>query len=110
MCRVTSERQQMLGVRDVCHGDRLASLVIVNEAIRDALQAWIRQAALEPEDLLFRSRLHDLPHLGSHWSSVELEVSAKNSLSVASSESGPSAPHSWFVCLLEQLDQPARRG
>lgn len=63
-----------LRVRDVCHGDQLASRAIVmqhktqrpvqfeiTQATRDALLAWIRQAALKPEDFLFPSRLHDSP-------------------------------------------------
>jgi len=77
-----------LRVRDVCHGDQLASRAIVvqhktqrpvqfeiTQATRDALQAWIAQAPLKPEDFLFPSRLHDSPHLGTrqyarilgHW-------------------------------------------
>ena len=77
-----------LRVRDVCHGDQVATRAIVmqhktqrpvqfemTQATRDALQAWIRQAALKPEDFLFPSRLHDSPHLGTrqyarilgHW-------------------------------------------
>lgn len=43
--------------------------------MRDALQVWIKQAGLKPEDFLFPSRLHDSPHLGTrqfawilgHW-------------------------------------------
>lgn len=42
---------------------------------REALQAWIKQAALKSDDFLFPSRLHDSPHLGTrqyarilgHW-------------------------------------------
>jgi site-specific recombinase XerC len=77
-----------LKVRDVCHGDQLATRAIVmqhktqrpvqfevTQAARDALQAWIKQAELKPEDFLFPSRLHDSPHLGTrqyarilgHW-------------------------------------------
>jgi integrase len=77
-----------LKVRDVCHGDQVATRAIVMQhktqrpvqfeimqATRDALQAWVRQAALKPEDFLFPSRLHDSPHLGTlqyarilgHW-------------------------------------------
>jgi integrase len=67
-----------LKVRDVCHGDQVATRAIVMQhktqrpvqfeithATRDALQAWIKQAALKPEDFLFPSRLHDSPHLGT---------------------------------------------
>jgi integrase len=77
-----------LKVRDVCHGEQVASRAVVlqhktqrpvqfeiTQAARDAVQAWIRQAALNPEDYLFPSRLHESPHLGTrqyarilgHW-------------------------------------------
>jgi integrase len=77
-----------LKVRDVCHGDQVAARAIVMQlktqrpvqfeitaATRDAVQAWIKQAGLKPEDFLFPSRLHDSPHLGTrqyarilgHW-------------------------------------------
>ena len=67
-----------LKVRDVCHGDQVATRAIVmqhktqhpvqfeiTQTTRDALQAWIKQAGLKPEDFLFPSRLHDSPHLGT---------------------------------------------
>jgi integrase len=67
-----------LKVRDVCHGDQVATRAIVmqhkterpvqfeiTQATRDAVQAWIGRAGLEPEDFLFPSRLHDSPHLGT---------------------------------------------
>ena len=44
-------------------------------ATRDALQAWIRQAGLKPEDFLFPSRLHESPHLGTHQYARMLEHS-----------------------------------
>jgi integrase len=77
-----------LKVRDVCHGDQVATRAIVDQhktqrpvqyeitpAARDAVQAWIKVAGLKPEDYLFPSRLHDSPHLGTrqyarilgHW-------------------------------------------
>ena len=77
-----------LRVRDVCHGDQVAMRAIVmqhktqrpvqfeiTQATGDALRAWIKQAALKPEDFLFPSRLHNSPHLGTrqyarilgHW-------------------------------------------
>ena len=77
-----------LKVRDACHGDQVATRAIVmqhktqrpvqfeiTQATRDALQAWIKQAGLKPQDFLFFSRLHDSPHLGTrqyarilgHW-------------------------------------------
>jgi len=67
-----------LKVRDVCHGDQVASRAIVVQrktqrpvqfeitpAARDAVQAWIKLAVLKSEDYLFPSRLHDSPHLGT---------------------------------------------
>lgn len=77
-----------LKVRDVCHGDQVASRAIVVQhktqrpvqfeitpAARDAVQAWIKRAGLKSEDYLFPSRLQDSPHLGTrqyarilgHW-------------------------------------------
>ena len=66
-----------LKVRDVCHGDQVATRAIVmqhktqrpvqfeiTQATREALQAWIKQAGLKPEDFLFPSRLHDSPIWG----------------------------------------------
>jgi integrase len=67
-----------LKVRDVSHGDQVASRAVVmqhktqrpvqfeiTERARAALRVWIRQAALKPCDYLFPSRLHDSPHLGT---------------------------------------------
>lgn len=77
-----------LKVRDVCHGDQVASRAVVMQhktqrpvqfeitcATRDALQKWIEAASLRSEDFLFPSRLHRSPHLGTrqyarildHW-------------------------------------------
>lgn len=77
-----------LKVRDVCHGDQVASRAIVvqhktkrlvqfeiTQAARDAVRAWIKRAGLRAEDYLFPSRLHASPHLGTrqyarilgHW-------------------------------------------
>ena len=77
-----------LKVRDVCHGDQVATRATVMQhkpqrpvqfvflvVVRDALQAWIKLAGLKPEVFLFPSRLHDSPHLGTrqyarilqHW-------------------------------------------
>ena len=77
-----------LKVRDVCHGDQVATRAIVVQhktkrpvqfeitpSARDAVQAWIKLAELKPEDFLFPSRIHDSPHLGTrqyarilgHW-------------------------------------------
>ena len=47
----------------------------ITAVTREALQAWIKQAALKSDDFLFPSRLHDSPHLGTrqyarilgHW-------------------------------------------
>ena len=61
-----------LKVRDVCHGDQVATRAVVmqhktqrpvqfeiTQATRDGLQARIKQAGLKSEDFLFPSRLHD---------------------------------------------------
>lgn len=67
-----------LKVRDVCHGDQVATRAIVlqhktqrpvqfeiTSATREALLMWIKKAALRQEDYLFPSRIHDSPHLGT---------------------------------------------
>jgi integrase len=67
-----------LRVRDVSHGERIATRAIVmqqkthrpvqfeiTELTRAALADWIRAATLRPEDYLFRSRLHRSPHLST---------------------------------------------
>lgn len=77
-----------LKVRDVCHGDQVASRAVVMQqktwrpvqfemtaATREALQSWIKARCLRSEDFLFPSRLHRSPHLGTrqyarilhHW-------------------------------------------
>lgn len=77
-----------LRVRDVCHGDQVASRAVVMQhktqrpvqfeitaATREALQRWIKAAGLKSEDFLFPSRLHRWRHLGTrqyarildHW-------------------------------------------
>jgi integrase len=67
-----------LKVRDVCHGDQVASRAVVmqhktqrpvqfeiTQATRDAVQKWIKLAGLKSDDFLFPSRIHDSPHLGT---------------------------------------------
>lgn len=67
-----------LKVRNVCHGDQVAVRAIIVQhkthrpvqfeitpATRDAVQAWIKHAALKAEDFLFPSRIHDSLHLGT---------------------------------------------
>jgi integrase len=67
-----------LKVRDICHGDQVASRAIVmqqktqrpvqfeiTQPTREAVQKWIRQAGLRSEDFLFPSRIHESPHLGT---------------------------------------------
>lgn len=77
-----------LKVRDVCHGDQVASRAMVMQhktqravqfeitaVTREAIQKWIALARLRSEDFLFPSRLHKSPHLGTrqyarileHW-------------------------------------------
>lgn len=65
-------------VRDVTHGDRVASRAIVmqqkthrpvqfeiTEQTREAVSSWIDQARLRPEAFLFPSRLRGRPHLST---------------------------------------------
>jgi len=67
-----------LRVRDLCHGDRVAARAIVLQQktqrpvqfeitpiTREAVEAWIKSAALRADDYLFPSRLHASPHLGT---------------------------------------------
>ena len=67
-----------LQVRDICHGDQVASRAMVMQhktqrpvqfeitpATRDAVQKWIKLAALKSDGFLFPSRLHASPHLGT---------------------------------------------
>ena len=67
-----------LKVRDVCHGDHLASRAIVMQrktqrpvqfeiaaTTQEAVQAWIKLAGLTSDDHLFPSRIHKSPHPGT---------------------------------------------
>jgi integrase len=67
-----------LRVRDVCHGQNVASRAIVmqqktqrpvqfeiTEPTREAVGAWIAHAGLTSENSLFPSRLHCSPHLST---------------------------------------------
>ena len=67
-----------LKVRDICHGDQVASRAIVmqqktqrpvqfeiTQATREAVQKWIKFAGLKSEDFIFPSRIHECPHLGT---------------------------------------------
>ena len=65
-----------LKVRDVSHGDHVASRATVQQKktkrpvqfeitapAREAAEAWIRKAGLRSEDYLFPSRTHNSPHI-----------------------------------------------
>ena len=67
-----------LKVRDICHGDQVATRAVVMQqktkrpvqfeitpATREVLQKWIKQAGLKSDDFVFPSRIHDSPHLGT---------------------------------------------
>ena len=67
-----------LKVRDVCHGQTMASRALVlqqktqrpvqfeiTEPTRDAVLAWITYSQLKPEDFLFPSRIRSSPHLST---------------------------------------------
>jgi integrase len=67
-----------LRLRDVCHGDRIATRATVmqqktmrpvqfeiTETTREAISNWIREADLKSDDYLFPSRLRGSPHLST---------------------------------------------
>jgi site-specific recombinase XerC len=67
-----------LKVRDVSHGDHVASRAMVmqqktaspvrfeiTEQTRQAVSQWIQTAALKSDDFLFRSRIHSSDHLST---------------------------------------------
>ena len=67
-----------LKVRDICHGDQVASRAMVMQhktqrpvqfeitaSTRDAVQKWIKQAELKSDDVVFPSHTYASPHLGS---------------------------------------------
>lgn len=67
-----------LKVRDVCHGDQVASRAVILQhktqrpvqfeitaTTREALQKWIKAAGLMSDSFLFPSRLHGSTHLGT---------------------------------------------
>lgn len=77
-----------LRVCDVCNGGRISNRAIVmqhkthrpvqfeiTQTTRDALESWIHQSNLKPEDFLFPSRVQCSPHIGTrqyarilrHW-------------------------------------------
>ena len=73
-----------LRVRDICHGEQVASRAVVMQhktqlpvqfeitpATREAVQEWIKQAGLKSEDFLFPSRIHGSPHPGTrHYARI----------------------------------------
>ena len=67
-----------LRVRDITHGERIASRAIVmqqktqrpvqfeiTEQTRDSVAKWIRLSSIHSEDYMFPSRLHSSPHLST---------------------------------------------
>jgi integrase len=67
-----------LRAQDVCHGDKVASRVMVmqrktrrpvqfeiTQPTREAVEEWIRSNRLKGSDYLFPSRIHDSPHIGT---------------------------------------------
>ena len=67
-----------LKVRDISHGDRVASRAIImqqktqcpvqfeiTEQTREAVAKWIQLAKLKSDNFLFPSRIHDSPHLST---------------------------------------------
>ena len=79
-----------LKVRDVCHGNQVASRAVVmqrktqrpvqfeiTQATRDTVQKWIKHAELTSEDFLLPSRIHDSPHLSLHQESAGRSAAAR---------------------------------
>ena len=75
-----------LKVRDICHGDQVASRAVVMQhktqrpvqfeittATREAVQKWIKQTGLKSDDFVVPSRIHDSPHLGTRQYAQILE-------------------------------------
>jgi integrase len=67
-----------LRVRDVCHGDRVATRAIVmqqktqrpvqfeiTEQTRESVSTWIRLTGRQADDYLFPSRIHGSPHVST---------------------------------------------
>ena len=65
-------------VRDICHGDQVASRAIVMQQktqrpvqfeitppTREAAQKWLEESRLKSEDFLFPSCIHESPNLGT---------------------------------------------
>jgi integrase len=80
-----------LKVRDICHGDQVATRAVVmqhktqrpvqfeiTQATRDALQKWIKQVGLKSEDFVFPSRIHDSPHLGTRQYAESSRAGSRN--------------------------------
>jgi integrase len=77
-CKLRACDLVKLKVRDICHGERVASRAIVLQQktqrpvqfeitapTRDAVEAWIKQAGLKSDGYLFPSRVHTSPHLST---------------------------------------------
>jgi hypothetical protein len=67
-----------LRVNDICHGDRVSTRAIVlqqktslpvqfeiTQPTREAVETWIKESSLKPDEYLFPSRVHESPHLGT---------------------------------------------
>lgn len=76
-----------LKVRDISHGDRVASRATVQQSktkrlvqfeitapVREAVEAWIQEAGLRSEDYLFPSRTHRSPHICTRQYARDLMV------------------------------------
>ncbi len=73
-----------LRVRDVCHGQIMASRALIlqqktsrpvqfeiTEPARTAVAAWIAPSKRRPEDFLFPTRIHASPHLATrHYARI----------------------------------------
>jgi integrase len=77
-CKLRACDLMQLRVRDVCHGQIMASRALIlqqktsrpvqfeiTEPARTAVSAWIARSKLKAEDFLFPSRIHASPHLST---------------------------------------------
>jgi len=99
-----------LQVRDIGHGDRVAARACVLQRktqrpvqfeitppAREAVEAWIRRARLQPGDFLFPSRIHKSTHIGTRQYARILhgwvqEIGSIRQATARTRRGGPSQP------------------
>lgn len=109
-----------LKVRDICHGDQIASRAVVMQhktqrpvqfeitpAARDAVQKWVKLAGLKSDDFLFPSRIHASPHLGTRQYARILEGWVEE-LGLDPAEYGTHSMRRTKATLIYRRKEPAR--